>query len=58
VHLVRVNSVESVYKEVDRPLYMPRDSEVLELELRNLERMRGSKGIMRLIAAVVSNNPY
>jgi serine/threonine protein kinase len=58
VHLVRVDNVEYVYKEVDRPLYMPRDSEVLELELQNLERMRGSKGIVRLVAAVVSDNPY
>jgi hypothetical protein len=58
VHLVRVDSVEYVYKEVDRPLYTPRDSEVLELELRNLERMRGSKGVVRLVAAVVSDNPY
>jgi serine/threonine protein kinase len=58
VHLVRVDSVEYVYKEVDRPLYTPRDSEVLELELRNLERMRGRKGVVRLVAAVVSDNPY
>lgn len=58
VHLVRVDSVEYVYKEVDRPLYMPRDSEVLELELQNLERMRGSKGVVQLVAAVVSDNPY
>jgi hypothetical protein len=58
VHLVRVNSVEYVYKEVDRPLYTPRDSEVLELELRNLERMRGKKGVVRLVAAVVSDNLY
>ncbi|KAH9204178.1 hypothetical protein DL95DRAFT_418453 [Leptodontidium sp. 2 PMI_412] len=58
VHLVRVDNVEYVYKEVDRPLYMLRDSEVLELELQNLERMRGSKGVVRLVAAVVSDNPY
>jgi serine/threonine protein kinase len=58
VHLVRVDSDEYVYKEVDKPLYVPRDSEVLELELRNLEQMRGSKGIVQLIAAVVSDNPY
>src|SRR5947207_2391537 len=32
---------------------MPRDTEV-----RNLERMRGSEGVVRLIAAVVSDNPY
>ncbi len=58
VYLVRVDSNEYAYKEVNRPLYVPRDSEVLALELRNLERMRGSKGVARLIAAVVSDNPY
>ena len=58
VHLVRVESDEYIYKEVERPLYEPRDSEVLELELRNLERMRGSEGVVQLIAAVVSDNPY
>lgn len=58
VHLVRVDSMEYVYKEVDRPLYMPRDSEVLDLELRNLEQTRSSKGVVRLVAAVVSDNPY
>jgi hypothetical protein len=58
LHLVRVDSVEYVYKEVDGPLYMPRDSEVLELELRNLERMRGIEGVMRLVAAIMSDNPY
>ena len=58
MYLVRVNSVEYVYKEVNRPLYMPRDSEVLELELWNLERMRGRKGVVRLIVTIVSDNPY
>ena len=58
VYLVCVDSVEYVYKEVDRLLYTPRDSEVLELELRNLEWMRGSKGVVRLVAVVVSDNPY
>jgi hypothetical protein len=33
VHLVYVDSIEYVYKEVDRLLYILRDSEVLELEL-------------------------
>lgn len=47
-----------VYKEVDKPLYEPRDSEVLEQELRNLERLRGTEGVVQLVAAVVSDNPY
>ncbi|KAF2185350.1 hypothetical protein K469DRAFT_456287, partial [Zopfia rhizophila CBS 207.26] len=58
VHLVHVDSDEYVYKEVNRPLYIPRDSEVLEMELRNLERMHDSEGVVRLIAVVVSDNPY
>jgi hypothetical protein len=47
-----------IYKEVDKPLYKPRNSEVLEQELRNLERLRGTKGVVRLITVVVSDNPY
>lgn len=58
VHLVYVDTVEYVYKELDRPNYVPRDSEVLETELRNLEQMHGSEGVVRLIAVVVSDNPY
>ncbi|KAI0424966.1 kinase-like domain-containing protein [Xylaria sp. FL1042] len=34
-----------IYKEIERPLYVPRDSEVLEQELRNLELLRGTEGI-------------
>lgn len=58
VHLVHVNSHEYVYKEINRPLYVPNDSEALELELRNLERMHGNEGVVQLIAVVVSDNPY
>jgi serine/threonine protein kinase len=58
VHLVHVDSDDYVYKEVDRPLYRPNDSEALELELRNLERMQGSAGVVKLIAVIVSDNPY
>ncbi|KAH8166900.1 hypothetical protein CIB48_g1362 [Xylaria polymorpha] len=47
-----------IYKEIERPLYIPRDSEVLEQELRNLELLRGTEGIARLVAAIVSKNPY
>lgn len=57
---MRVDNDEKsyVYKEVDRPLYEPRDSKVLEQELRNLELLRGTKGVVWLVAAVVSKNLY
>jgi hypothetical protein len=58
VHLVHVDTNDYVYKEVDRPLYMPNDSKVLEMELRNLERMHRNKGVVQLVAVVVSHNPY
>lgn len=58
VHLVHVDSNEYVYKEVDRPLYIPNDSDALERELQNLEHMHGNEGIVQLIAVVVSDNPY
>ncbi|KAL5349514.1 hypothetical protein ACLOAV_005809 [Pseudogymnoascus australis] len=52
------DEITYVYKEVDRPLYEPRDSEVLEQELRNLTKLRGTDGVVQLVAAVVSRNPY
>ncbi|KAI0103388.1 kinase-like domain-containing protein [Nemania sp. FL0031] len=60
VHKVRVGNNESfsIYKEIDRPLYVPQDSEVLEQELRNLQLFRSTEGIAQLVAAVVSENPY
>lgn len=56
-HIIGDN-VRYVYKEVDRPLYEPRDSETLEQELRNLLLLRGVDGVAQLVAAVVSRNPY
>ncbi|ORX95372.1 kinase-like domain-containing protein [Clohesyomyces aquaticus] len=47
-----------VFKEVDKPLYMPRDSQVLYQELQNLQLCQGLTGIVQLVAAVVSQNPY
>ncbi|KAH8707028.1 kinase-like domain-containing protein [Phaeosphaeriaceae sp. PMI808] len=52
------DEITYVYKEVDRPLYEPRDSETLEQELRNLILLRGVDGVVQLAAAVVSRNPY
>ncbi|KAL2191829.1 kinase-like protein [Thermothelomyces heterothallicus CBS 203.75] len=48
-----------VYKEVERPHYVPPDTEVLQQELQNLELFRGNTvGIVQLVAAVISQNPY
>ncbi|KAI0873314.1 kinase-like domain-containing protein [Hypoxylon argillaceum] len=47
-----------VYKEIERDIYQPTDSEVLEQELRNLQLLRGTEGIAWLVAAVISKNPY
>lgn len=60
VYEVRVHGDERlyVYKEVERSLYEPHDTEVLEQELRNLELLHNTKTIVRLIAAVVSINPH
>lgn len=52
------DDITYVYKEVDRPLYELRDSETLEQELRNLISLRGVDGVVQLVAAVVSQNPY
>ncbi|KAK3332877.1 kinase-like domain-containing protein [Cercophora scortea] len=58
VHVVNDATTPYIYKVVDRPLYDPRDTEVLEQELRNLHLLGGTEGIVRLVAAVVSKNPY
>jgi hypothetical protein len=47
-----------VYKSVDRDIYRPTDSDVLEQELRNLESLYGHHKAVQLVAAVVSHNPY
>jgi serine/threonine protein kinase len=60
VHEVSVGNGKNryVYKEVDNPLYEPRDSQVLNQELQNLQLFHGTKGVVQLVAAVVSRNPY
>lgn len=60
VHRVRLSDSETtyVYEEVDRPLYVAGDSQVLEREFRNLQTLCGTHGIVRLVAAVVSDLPY
>ncbi|KAJ9148836.1 hypothetical protein NKR19_g5829 [Coniochaeta hoffmannii] len=55
-----------VYKEIERPLYRPDDTTMIERELQRLMVLRdsnmdmnaGIEHIVRLVAAVVSDNPY
>jgi len=60
VHEVCVDNGNNrfVFKEIDNPLYQPRDSQVLSQELRNLQLFQDTKGIVQLVATVVSRNPY
>lgn len=60
VHRVRLGDSETtyVYKEVERPLYVAGDSQVLEREFQNLQILRGTRGIVQLVAAIVSDLPY
>ncbi|KAI0888370.1 kinase-like domain-containing protein [Annulohypoxylon maeteangense] len=55
---IKERNQHCVYKEVDRPLYEPHDTEVLQQELRNLVLLRNTKGIVQILAVVISANPY
>ncbi|KAJ5666928.1 hypothetical protein N7462_011337 [Penicillium macrosclerotiorum] len=47
-----------VLKVVNRPLYHPRDSDVLRQELENLELFKGIEGIIQPAGVAVIPNPY
>ena len=47
-----------VYKEIERPLYKPSDTNVFLQELQNLKLFREVSGIVRLLGIVISFNPY
>jgi hypothetical protein len=57
VHILG-NERSYVYRCVDRDIYRSTDSDVLEQDLQNLELLRGYDKVVRLVAAVVSNNTY
>jgi serine/threonine protein kinase len=60
VSLVHLNDrkQEYIFKAIDRPLYQPRDSDVLQQELLNLQRVQACSRIVHLVAIVTSGNPY
>ena len=47
-----------IYKEIDKPFYVPRDTEVMLQEIRNLRLFRGIPTIVQLVAVAISKNPY
>ncbi|CAK7235011.1 hypothetical protein SBRCBS47491_009145 [Sporothrix bragantina] len=59
-YTVRLPGQEQLYvlKFIERELYIVQDTPALESELRVLERVGGEDHIVRLVAAVVSDNPY
>ncbi|KIH94804.1 protein kinase domain-containing protein [Sporothrix brasiliensis 5110] len=59
-HTVRLFGEEQLYvlKSIDRGIYIPQDTPALESELHVLERVGGRDHIARLVAVVVSENPY
>ena len=46
-----------ILKEIDRPFYTLRDTEVIQQELRNLRVFRGIPSIVQLVAVVISTSP-
>lgn len=47
-----------ILKVVNRPLYQPRDSDVIQKELENLEQFKGVAGIVQPAGIAVFANPY
>ncbi|KAJ5131440.1 protein kinase domain-containing protein [Penicillium bovifimosum] len=47
-----------ILKVVNRPLYLPRDSDVIQQELENLEQFKGVPGIVQPAGIAVFANPY
>lgn len=52
------NGKPYVLKVVNRPLYQPRDSDVIQRELENLEQFKGVAGIVQLAGIAVFPNLY
>lgn len=54
----KVLGLPYILKIVNRPLYQPRDTEVMEKELENLEEFKGVPGIVQAAGLAVSTDPY
>ncbi|KAJ5784029.1 protein kinase domain-containing protein [Penicillium psychrosexuale] len=56
--LHRGDRIPYILKVVNRPLYQPRDTDVIRKELENLEHFRGVTGIVQPAGIAVFANPY
>ncbi|KAJ5609426.1 protein kinase domain-containing protein [Penicillium herquei] len=52
------NRMPYVLKIINRPLYHPRDTDVIKQELESLEQFRGTRGIVQPAGIAVFANPY
>ncbi|KAB8262347.1 kinase-like protein [Aspergillus pseudonomiae] len=58
VSKVRFKQKRFAYKKVDRPIYVPGDTEHIMNEITALAQFRGQPNIAQLIGLVLSDNPY
>ncbi|CAI6342319.1 unnamed protein product [Periconia digitata] len=60
ISLVEVTATNQqyIFKSIKRPLYEPKDSEIIKQEFSNLQSLHQCQEVARLISAVASNNPY
>ncbi|KAJ6103798.1 hypothetical protein N7486_004020 [Penicillium sp. IBT 16267x] len=54
----KARELRYILKVVNRPLYQPRDTEVMERELENLEEFKGAPGLVQAAGLAVSTSPY
>ncbi|PYH95073.1 kinase domain protein [Aspergillus ellipticus CBS 707.79] len=52
------NATEITDGIVNRPLYQPRDTDVIRMEMENLQHFAGSANIVQAVGVAVSTNPY
>lgn len=58
VYWVYKDEIRYILKIVNRPLYEPRDTDVFQNELENLEYFAGMPNIVQAAGVRVSTNPY
>ncbi|OQE26051.1 hypothetical protein PENFLA_c007G00807 [Penicillium flavigenum] len=50
--------MQYILKAINRSIYLPGDSEVIQQELENLKRFKGTAGIVQSAGIAVFTNPY
>jgi hypothetical protein len=52
------DKVQYILKAINRSIYLPSDSDVIQQELENLKRFKGTAGIVQSAGIAVFTNPY